>query len=127
MNESNADVFINELAECHELGLGKGVHGTNRRGSTFLQVDLQIVRAMQGQRISLSFAEDIGIVVVLFRNVGEVRDFIGDGSRMSGDGGILKLCAPGSLQARMKAAAPIREMCRAEAEGFGEAEFCGGS
>ena len=90
-NKSNTDVFINELAECHKFGLGKGVQGTNQRGSTFLQVDLQIVRAMQGQRISLSFAEDIGIVVVLFGNVGEVGDFVRDGSRMSGDRGIGKM------------------------------------
>ena len=70
-NESNADVFINELSEGYEFRLGEGVHGTNRRGSTFLQVDLQIIRTMRGQRISLSFAEDVSIVVILFRNVRE--------------------------------------------------------
>ena len=75
-------MFINELAECHELGLGKGVHSTNRRGSIFLQVDLQIIRTMRGQRIGLSFAEDVGIAVILFRNVREVGDFVGDGDMM---------------------------------------------
>ena len=43
----------------------------------------------------------------------------------------LKLCAPGSLQACVKAAAPIMEMRRVESEGFrvsGETGgFCGKS
>ena len=90
-NKSNTDVFINELVECHEFGLGKGVHGTNRRGGTFLQVDLQIVRMMRGQRIGLCFAKYVGIVVILFGNVREVRDFVRDRGRTSGDRGIGKM------------------------------------
>ena len=84
-------MFINELSEGNEFGLGKGVHGTNRRGSTLLQVDLQIVRSMWGQRISLSLTEDVGVVVILFRNVGEVGNFVRDGSRMGRDGGVRKV------------------------------------
>ena len=91
MNKSNVDMFINELLEGNEFGLGKGVHGTNQRGSTFLQVDLQIIRTMRGQHIGLSFAEDVGVVVILFGNMGEVGSFVGDGSRTGGDGGIGKM------------------------------------
>ena len=124
MNKSNADMFINEFAECHKFGLGKGVHGTNRRGSSFLQVDLQIIRTMQSQRIGLSFAENVGIVVVLFGNVREVGDFVGDG-------GVRKM-NPKTLRSRKftgtdEGGCTYQEMRGAETEGFGEAGSCGGS
>jgi hypothetical protein len=77
-------MFINEFTEGSEFGLGKGVHGTNRRGCTILQVDVQIVRAMRSQRIGLSLAEDVSEVVVLFGNMREVGGFVGDGSRTAG-------------------------------------------
>ena len=99
MNKTNADMFINELSEGNEFGLGKGVHGTNRRGSTLLQVDLQIIRSMWGQRIGLSLTEDVSVVMILFRNVGEVGNFVGDGSRTGGDGGVGKM-NPKTLRSR---------------------------
>ena len=40
MNKSNTDMFVNEFSEGNEFRLGKRVHGTNWRGSTFLQVDV---------------------------------------------------------------------------------------
>ena len=40
---------------------------------------------MWGKHIGLRFAEDVGIVVVLFGNMGEVGSFVRDGSRFTRD------------------------------------------
>ena len=85
LNESGSDMFINEFSEGLEFGLRERVHGTDRRCSTFLQIDLKVVRSVQSEFVGLSFAEDISKVLVLFRNVREVRCFIRDRSRFSGD------------------------------------------
>src|ERR1700728_503391 len=77
-DESNADVLVYELAESSELGLTEGIHGTNRRRSSFFQIDLEIIRSMRGQSVSFGFTEDIGEVMILFGNVGEVDSLVRD-------------------------------------------------
>ena len=79
-------MFIDEFLEGLEFGLRVRVHGTNRRCSTFLQIDFKVVRSVQRELVGLSFAEDISKVLVLFRNVGEVGHFVRDGSGFAGDG-----------------------------------------
>ena len=78
-------MFINEFSEGLEFRLREGVHGTNQRHSTFLQIYFKVLQSVWSKFVSLSFAEDISEVLVLFGNVGEVRCFIGDRSRFSGD------------------------------------------
>ena len=78
-------MFINKFLEGLEFRLIERVHGTNRRHSTFLQIDFKVIRSVQRELVGLSFAEDISKVLVLIGNVGEVGRFIGDGSRFSGD------------------------------------------
>ena len=85
-NESGSDIFIDEFLESLEFRLREGVHGTNQRHSTFLQIDFKVVQSVQRELVGLSFAENISEVSVLFGNVGEVRRFVRDGSRFARDG-----------------------------------------
>src|ERR1700734_2991716 len=43
---------------------------------------------MRGKRVGFGFAEHVGIVTVLLRNMREVGRFVGDGSGPSGDDGV---------------------------------------
>ena len=79
-------MFIDEFLEGLEFGLRERVHGTNQRCSTFLQIDFKVIQSVQRELVSLSFAEDISEVLVLFRNVGEVGCFVRDRSGFARDG-----------------------------------------
>jgi len=68
-DKSYGDVFINEITECAEFELGKGVDGSERWFLTFLEVNLEIIRTMLSKLFSFTFAKHIRIVVVIRGNV----------------------------------------------------------
>ena len=85
--EPNTDMFVNEFSESSHFRLRKGVHQDDRWDSTVFQIDFQIVRTMGRKCISFTFTEDISKVVVLLRDMGEVR--IGRyRSRFASDSGV---------------------------------------
>src|SRR5271168_2893148 len=83
-NKSNTNMLINKITESMNFGLRKRIYHANRRGRTFLQVDLKVVRPVRSQRISLSLAEDISKVMVFLWNMRKIGNFVGDGSRFPG-------------------------------------------
>src|SRR6202044_2939253 len=54
---------------------------------------------MRSKRVGFGFAEHVGIVTVLLRNMREVGRFVGDGSGPSGDDGVGEV-NPKALRAR---------------------------
>jgi len=58
--------------------LGQGVDGSYRRLRIFFQIDSEVVRMVEGECFCFGLAKNIGILVVFFRNSGEI-DFFRDG------------------------------------------------
>jgi hypothetical protein len=85
-NETNADMIVNELAECLKLNLRKRIHCSDGRSSIVFNIDLKIIRSMRREFKGLLLAEDISKVMILWRNAGEIREII-RGRRGSGFGG----------------------------------------
>ena len=73
-------MFVNEFTESREFGLGKGIHGTNWRCSTFLKVYFEIVWPMGSKGIGFLFAKNISKIMIFFGNTREVRDLVWNGS-----------------------------------------------
>ena len=69
-NKSGGEILVDELSEGLEFSRRKGVETTWRKGLIVLEFDLEIVRTVLGKSERLFFAEDVGEVVILFRNVG---------------------------------------------------------
>src|SRR6185369_5136653 len=84
-NEANGQVFVNELAEGLEFGRRERVDRTKRRLSSFFNLDLEVVRMVGSKCICFLFAEDIGVIVVFFRNLAQVGG-VRSGSRFGGNG-----------------------------------------
>src|SRR6185369_12585218 len=86
-NEANRQVFINELTEGLEFGRRERVDQTERRLSSFFNLDLEVVRTVRSKCVCFLFAEDVGVIVVFFGNlaqVGGVRSRNGFGGNGSG-------------------------------------------
>ena len=73
-------MFVNELTESREFRLGRGIHGTNWRCSTFLKVEFDIVQLIGSKGIGFLFAKNVSKIMIFFGNTREVRDLIWDGS-----------------------------------------------
>jgi len=58
--------------------LGQEVDGSYQRLRIFFQIDSEIVRTVGGECFCFGLAKNISILVVFFRNSGEI-DFLGDG------------------------------------------------
>jgi hypothetical protein len=78
-NDTVYKIFIEKCAKSFELCRGKGIYGAERRRSTFLEVDLEIIRAMRRQSVGLDLVEYICELVILGWNTGEI-----DGGGVSG-------------------------------------------
>ena len=66
--------------------MGKRVHWTNGRRSSFLDLNFEIVRMVRSQRVSFCFLKNISIVMILFRDIGKVWGCFRDGSGTGGNG-----------------------------------------
>src|SRR6185369_1674250 len=84
-NEANGQVFVNELAEGLEFGWRERVDRTERRLSSFFNLDLEVVRTVGSKCVCFLFAEDIGVIVVFFGNLAQVGG-VGSRSRFGGNG-----------------------------------------
>ena len=52
-NESGFKVFIQEVAERSELGLGERIDGSERGSSPFLEINLEVIRTVRSKDIGL--------------------------------------------------------------------------
>jgi len=55
--------------------LGQGVDSSYRRLRIFFQIDSEVVRMVEGECFCFGLAKNIGVLVVFFRNSGEI-DFL---------------------------------------------------
>jgi hypothetical protein len=74
-NETVVDILVEELAQGLQLQLGKGINGTVRRRSAFLEVNFEVVRPVRRQLLGLGSREDVGKVSVLRGQCRQVRRF----------------------------------------------------
>ena len=88
-------MLINEFPKGFELNLRKWIHRNDWGRGSFFQIDLQVVGMMRGQLHRLGFIKDIRIVMILFRDEGEIGSFVGDGSRFGREGGVRKVNSKG--------------------------------
>lgn len=72
-NETHREIFVNEFTKSLKLSLRKGVHSTQRRRLSVLEINLEVVRSMLGKFVGVRSAEDIGEVAIFFRNHIEVK------------------------------------------------------
>ena len=85
-DEPRAEIFFDEFPKGLEFGLREGVNGPPRRGSAFLQVNLQIIRTVRGKVIGLSFTENVSKFMILWRDVGKIHSLLRQVCLASGNG-----------------------------------------
>ena len=78
-DESRVEVFVKKFAKGLLLECGERIDRTRRDFHTFLEFNLEIVRAMRSERVGLGVAEYFSKFVVFGGDRGEVDDFGGFG------------------------------------------------
>ncbi|EJF57828.1 hypothetical protein DICSQDRAFT_68362 [Dichomitus squalens LYAD-421 SS1] len=77
VDEAGAEVLVDVFSEGVQFQLREGVDGTEWRYRTFLEGDLEVVGVVLQKSVGLGLAEDVRELMVLLRNVGEVRNGVG--------------------------------------------------
>ncbi len=76
LDESGAEIFFNEVAECLQLRLGERVDWSPQRRCALFQVDLEIIRPMRSKGVGLGFTKNVSELMMFGGDVGEVNRFL---------------------------------------------------
>lgn len=76
-DESRSEVLVDEVAKGLELERGKGIDGSKWGRRPFLKFNLEVVRPVRRKLMSFLLTEDVGIIMIVSRNVGEVNRSVG--------------------------------------------------
>jgi len=71
-NETHSDIFIDEFLEGFEFKRRKGVDRSDGRCSTFLKIDLEVIRVVFHKCISFLLAKQISKFMVFLGDFSEV-------------------------------------------------------
>jgi hypothetical protein len=87
-DESCSEVFLDEVSERLQFYLRERIHRGYRRRRPFLEIYFQIIWSVRSEVEGLGLTEYISKVTVLFGDLREVGDLLGDGGRVAGDRGV---------------------------------------